>query len=258
MMDDPYAVIAPHYDRAVGADGDDLALYEALARRQGGPVLDVGAGTGRVAVPLAAAGFEVVALDPSPAMVEFGRRRALAAGATVTWMTGRIEDARLDRRFPLVICALDTFLHLTSGEAQAAALRTIAAVLAPEGLAVLDLPTLAAWSDWQPGVRPVELLWSETDAATGAITNHYTTFRADPAAQLRHVTHIFERIDADGRVTRRQVAYPLRFVGRYELVYLLERAGLRARALYGDYELGPLRAESERFVVFVEHAGEGA
>jgi SAM-dependent methyltransferase len=248
-MDDPYAVIAPFYDRAIEHSTADLALYEALARRQGGPVLEVGAGTGRIAVPLAAAGFDVVALEPSAAMVAQGRKRAAERGVQVTWRLGRIEEARVDRRFALVICALDTFLHLTDAEQQRAALRAVRRRLADDGLAVFDLPTLAAWPDWQPGVRPLDLIWSEQERERGIIINHFSTFQAVPAEQMRSVTHIFEQIERDGGVRRWQASYDLRFVGRFEFEMLLEQSGLHVHGMHGDYELGPMSGDSDRMIV---------
>ena len=172
------------------------------------------------------------------------------------WLPLAIEDARLDERFALVICALDSFLHLTTGEAQRTALRRIRDLLLPGGVLALDLPTLSAWSDWQPGVRPLELLWSERDAATGITTSHFSTFHAEPAAQTRRVTHIFEESDADGAVRRWTAAYDLRFIGRFELELLVAATGLRLAGLYGDYQLGPLTDTSERMVALIERDGE--
>jgi SAM-dependent methyltransferase len=254
-MDDPYAAIVPFYDRATEGANADLALYEALARRQAGPILEVGAGTGRIAVPLAAAGFDVVALDRSAAMIEHGRRRAASAGIEVEWRVGSIERLRLAPRFALVICALDTFLHLTDSEQQRAALRAIRRCLRADGLAVFDLPTLGSWSDWQPGVRPLDLLWSDRDGVTGVVTNHFSTFRADPSQQCRSVTHIFEQITSDGAVRRWQASYALRFVGRFEFAMLLERSGLRLCSIHGDYELGPMDEDSGRMIVLADRRG---
>ena len=255
-VQDPYAAIARFYDRAVGEGGDDVALCEALAGRYGDPVLEIGAGTGRIAVPLALAGHSVVALDPSPAMLAIGRERAAAAGARVCWHEGRIETLELPQRFGLILCAADSFLHLGSREAQEAALRVARRLLRAGGCFALDLPTLASWSDWQPGVRPLELLWSER--ADGVTTSHYSSFQADPARQVRRMTHIFEESGADGSVRRWISSFDLRFVGRFELELLLERAGLQLHSLYGDYALGPLHAESERMIALAGAAEEEA
>ena len=257
-VDDPYQAIARFYDRAVGTDGDDLALYEALAGRFGGPVLEIGAGTGRIAVPLARAGVETVAVDASAAMVARGRERAAAAGVEVCWLTGRFEEMTLDRRFGVIFCALDGFLHLTTADAQQHALTLACRALREGGCLALDLPTLASWRDWEPGVRPVELLWSDRCPQTGLTTSHYSTFEAIPSEQVRRITHIFEEIAPDGAVRRWMSSYDLRFVGRFELALLLKRAGLRVTGEYGDYELGALGPESERMIVLAEPAGGGA
>jgi len=249
-VQDPYAAIARFYDRAVAQD-EDIPLYEALAGRFGDPVLEIGAGTGRVAVPLAVAGHAVVALDPSPAMIAVGKARVREAGADLCWVEGSIETCPLEGPFGLIFCAIDGFLHLTTAAAQRDALRQIRRLLRPDGCLVLDLPTLAAWSDWQPGVRPLELLWNERDGR-GVTTAHFTTFRAEPSTQRRHVTHIFEEIQPDG-VSRRWLAdYDLRFIGRYELELLLRGAGLRVTGLHGDYELGPFLPDSERMIVLAQ------
>lgn len=246
-MHDPYAALAPIYDRLVQFD-DDVALYRSLADRQGGPVLDVGAGTGRIALSLARAGHQVVALDPSPAMIAVGRAASEAAGLHVSWRRGEAGHGRLGGPYPLIVWGLDGFLHLPSGEAQARALTALRRVLTPDGLLVLDLPSLASWWDWQPGVRPLELTWSGAEAA-GRVTLHYETFTCDPAEQTRTVTHIVESVAADGGVCKRVTAYTLRFAGRFELALLLTGARLMVRAEYGDYALGPPDAASERLIV---------
>jgi SAM-dependent methyltransferase len=254
-VQDPYDAIAPFYDRAVGEGGEDILLYEALARRHGGPVLEIGAGTGRVAVPLAAAGFEVIAVEPSAAMRERGAARAARAGVTLTWIPSPFDCAEETPACGLVLCALDSFLHFTSAESQLAALARARDCLVPGGVLALDLPTLASWSDWQPGVRSLELLWTERDPATGVTTAHFTSFQMDPSAQTRHVRHVFEESDANGSVRRWHAGYDLRFVGRFELELLLRAARLRPVGIHGDYELGPLTDTSERMIVLAGRAG---
>ncbi|MGH2585150.1 MAG: class I SAM-dependent methyltransferase, partial [Dehalococcoidia bacterium] len=169
------------------------------------------------------------------------------------WVKGSIEACPVDGAFGLIFCAIDSFLHLTTDAAQRDALRHIHRLLRPDGCLALDLPTLAAWSDWQPGVRPLELLWSEQDSR-GVTTAHFTTFRAEPATQTRHVTHIFEEIQPDGVSRRWPATYEMRFIGRYELELLLREAGLRVTGLHGDYELGPLLPDSERMIVLAGRA----
>ncbi|MGE0539902.1 MAG: class I SAM-dependent methyltransferase [Dehalococcoidia bacterium] len=249
-MDDPYASIARFYDRAVRQDAD-LPLYEALAHRYGDPILEVGAGTGRIAVPLARAGHTVVALEPSSEMLALGQARAEREGVSVRWVQQQIEQCILEPGFGMVFSAIDGFLHLATDKAHNDALKQIHRLLRPGGCLVLDLPTLTAWSDWQPGVRPLELYWSEVES-DGVRTNHLGTFRADPSTQTRHVVHIFEELHTDGAARRWVTEYDLRFIGRYEVELLLMQAGFQIISLHGDYDLNPLNAESERMLVLAE------
>lgn len=253
-MLDPYDTIAPFYDRTLAGFDDDLALYLMLAAQQAGAVLEIGAGTGRLAVPLAEAGHAVTALEPSAAMLRLGRAATEAATVPVEWVAGRIEDFAAERRYALVIAALDSFLHLTDTTAQLAALAAIRGVLTPGGLLALDLPTLAGWPDWQPGVRPLDLLWSERDPLSGRTTSQLNSFQMDPATQRRTVTEVFEQSETDGTLRRWLATYTLRFIGRFELQLLVEHAGLRLRSLHGDYELGPLSETSERMIALIERA----
>src|SRR5215207_4365133 len=87
------AALARLYDLDLVEDPGDLDLYLALATRTGGPILELGCGTGRIAVPLAAAGHDVTAVDIDPAMLERARRRAEQAGAAAR---SRIEFVEAD------------------------------------------------------------------------------------------------------------------------------------------------------------------
>jgi SAM-dependent methyltransferase len=246
-VQDAYAALAPIYDRLVDI-ADDVAFYRSLAQHHGGPLLEVGAGSGRVALPLARAGYEVVALDSSPSMVEAGRRVAAAEQLPITWLLGDVTARRLGGPYRLVLWALDGFLHLPSAEAQRKALSAIRRSLMPDGRLVLDLPSLAAWWDWQPGVRPLELTWTGEDAS-GTVTMHYETFQCDPSRQTRTVTHLIESVAPNGAVSKGVTSYTLRFVGRFEVALLLSAARLRVCAEYGDYDLNPPAPQSERLIV---------
>ncbi|TMF32347.1 MAG: class I SAM-dependent methyltransferase, partial [Chloroflexi bacterium] len=85
--------LARLYDVDLIEDPGDLDLYVALARRTGGPVLELGTGTGRLAVPLALTGFEVTAVDLDPAMLERAERFLAAVGPDVA---ARLEFVQAD------------------------------------------------------------------------------------------------------------------------------------------------------------------
>lgn len=254
-VSDAYEPLAPFYDRLTGDVDDDLPMYESFARRLEAPVLELGVGTGRVAVRLARRGFAVTGIDRSEAMLTVARGKARAAGVALTLVRADLRSYRLPRRFGLILCAADGFLHLADTGAQIDALRCAAAHLAPNGRIVLDLPSLGGdWGDWRAGLRPLELVWSETlpDATT---VQYFTTSTMDPAAQRRTVTHLLDTVDADGVVRRRVVRFHLRFIAPGELPLLAERAGLRLDAVYGGYDLEPFAGDCARMIAVLAGAG---
>jgi SAM-dependent methyltransferase len=245
----PYDRLARFYDWAAGEFDDDIFFYREMARRTDAPVLELGIGTGRVAVPLAEAGLEVHGLDSSTAMLEGARVRAERAGVSVRLSQADLCSYQFRERFGLICCALDSFLHLLTQERQIAALRLAREHLAPHGRIVLDLPTLTAgqWGAWEPGVRPLELV-RHGPGTDGGTYFHFQTFTADPATQLRTVTHLFDEAADDGTVRRTSVSYELRFIFPAELPLLASAAGLTLEAVYGGYELEPFVSGCERMI----------
>ncbi len=250
--DDPYDRLAPFYDAAIGDFDADLDMYEAFARRLDAPVLELGVGTGRVALALARRGLRVVGVDRSTAMLEIARERAVAGGVNgVKLHCQDFSVLTVSGDYGLVICALDTFLHAAHTAEQIAVLSAARERLAPGGLIAIDLPGPAGdWGDWDPGVRPLVLDWTqETD---GVRLTRYSSFRADLAQQRRLITDIYEQTGADGSVRRHIVEYALRFVFPAEMELLLAASGLALYARYGDYDLSAFDAASERMIVLAE------
>jgi SAM-dependent methyltransferase len=111
------------HDVECGRYTADLSLWRALALQAGGPVLDVGAGTGRVALDLARAGFEVTALDREPLLLAELERRAAAEGLDVEVVTADAADFALDGRFALIVVPMQTIQLLPERESFLAAAR---------------------------------------------------------------------------------------------------------------------------------------
>jgi SAM-dependent methyltransferase len=127
------------HDVECGAYEADLPVWEELAREHGGPILEIGAGTGRVALHLARRGYEVEALDYEPELIAAFLERARADGLSVA---ARVADARefqADRPFPLVICAMQLIQLLGGPGGRGLALECIAGALAPYGILALAI-----------------------------------------------------------------------------------------------------------------------
>jgi SAM-dependent methyltransferase len=126
------------HDVECGAYVEDLPLWRSLAASYGDPVLDVGAGTGRVALDLARAGYRVTALDRDPALIAELERRALGENSRIARVISQvIADAREfnlgERRFPLVIVPMQTIQLLGGPDGRAAFLRCARRHMTPGG-----------------------------------------------------------------------------------------------------------------------------
>jgi SAM-dependent methyltransferase len=125
------------HDLECGVYRRDLALWLGLAGERGGPVLDVGAGTGRVTLALARAGHEVVALDRDPDLLAELERRA--RGLPVTTVAADARDFELGSRFPLMLVPMQTVQLLGGPDGRAAFLARARRHLTPGGLLAIAI-----------------------------------------------------------------------------------------------------------------------
>src|SRR4030042_4719047 len=131
---DSYAPIARFYDLENAEVTEDLPCWVDLARRQGGPVLELGCGSGRVLLPLAREGFEVTGVDSSPAMLDLARRRLAlqpSIAGRIVLLQQDFSHIQLGKTFPLLLLPFNTFAHLTDPADVRAGLKTFFAHLRP-------------------------------------------------------------------------------------------------------------------------------
>lgn len=246
------------YDHEYRRRRADVTFYRELAqRRLGGPgrILELGAGSGRVTIPLARDGHQVVAIDQSPAMLAALRARTAklpaAVGSRITVLPGELCTFTAPGKFALVIAAFNVLEHLyTRGELDAC-LRRVASHLAPGGAFAFDvqLPDLA-WLGRDPNRR-----WAKTrftDPSTGRATYYSTNHDYDPVNQIALIRIYYDPVD--GRGPSRIVKLTQRKYFPAELEALIAHAGLRIAARYGDFFWGPLDGSAESQVVVCERA----
>jgi SAM-dependent methyltransferase len=242
MSDEYEGLLARNYDALYGVMRDpsgDAAFYRALAQETGGPVLELGCGTGRVLLPIAALGIACVGVDASPAMLAV--LRAKNPPANLELVEARMETFDLGRRFRLVTSPFRAFLHLLDVEAQLATLANIRRHLAPGGAFAFDIfdPKLA-WLTAPAGVERLDA----TFRRDGVEIHRFAKTGTDLATQIMEVTFRFEPAEAAGNTTVR-----LRWFYRYEIEHLLARAGFTDVAFYGGYDKRPWRPEGETVII---------
>jgi SAM-dependent methyltransferase len=254
--------LARLYDLDVAEEDGDLGLYLALAARTRGPILELMAGSGRVAVPLAATGRRVVAVDLDPAMLARARAAAEATGGRPA---RRLELVDADvhgyrhpdaGRFGLAIVALGSLLLLPGRAAQRAAFTTLAGHLAPGGVAAVDVPLLDA-DDLSRYDGRLTLDWVR-HGPDGSVVTKTSSARHDATTRTVALVSIFEE-GLPGREVARTVRIDrLHLLDAVDLEEMAQDVGLRVEILAGDADLTPLAPGADRAIVVAVRDGDAS
>jgi SAM-dependent methyltransferase len=218
-----YDSIAELYDPWSRSVTEDVGFYveEAVARAGAGAVVELGVGTGRIAVPTAAQGIRVIGVDSSSGMLEVCRQRAELAGASelIDLRLGDITAPPVEERIGLVTCPFRSFLHLLDDDARLRALRASRELLVPGGRLVFDV--------FAPGVDDIA-------------DTHGRWLEREPG--------IFERADWDSRARTLTLSvrgdsgattFTLAWLSPDEWRALLEQAGFQVLGCFGWFDRRP-------------------
>jgi ubiquinone/menaquinone biosynthesis C-methylase UbiE len=244
-----YDPFARYYDADFHDYQDDVPFLREMARRTGGPILELMCGTGRVLLPLAREGYQITGVDISPAMLEIARAHLAAAGLAegVDLIEGDVRSIELPAKgYALAFVAVNSFMHLEEVRDQLAALTVVRRALTRRGLLVLDLfnPDLTEIAREDSRI----VLDREYDL-DGRHVQKFIAIDSDAAAQISRVTYLYDETDADGRLSRRTMRFAMRWFYRFEIEHLLARAGFSTRAIYGSYDLDEYATGSPRLIV---------
>ena len=227
-----YDEIASLYDPWSRSVTEDVRFYVEQALASGGPVVELAVGTGRIAIPIAQAGIDVVGVDSSPGMLSVARAAAEDAGVEerLDLRVGDLREPPVAERVPLVICPFRSLLHMETEHEKLRALRAAHDLLEPGGHFVFDV--------FAPSREDIE----ETDGRW-----------------LEREPGIFERADWDegSRTLRLSVrstdgpatSFGLHWLSITEWLRLLDEAALDAEAVYGWFDRRPHDGEED--MVFV-------
>lgn len=225
--------VAARYDETIGEWGDPRVVestVEFLAElSSGGAALELGIGTGRIALPLTARGVRVAGIDLSEAMVT--RLRAKPGGDDITVVIGDFATTRVEGAFSLAYVVFNTIMNLRTQQAQVACFENVARHLQSGGCFVLEI-MLPELQRLPPGERflpfdvsPEHLGFDEYDTVQQRLTSH----------------HYYT---AEGAYS----TFPGRYVWPAELDLMARLAGMRLRERWGDWTRSPFTAESTKHI----------
>jgi SAM-dependent methyltransferase len=236
-----------HFGERVAAryDASEAAMFEAdvvepavdfLAGLAGdGAALELGVGTGRIALPLSRRGVRVHGVDLSTAMVE--RLRAKPGGEDIAVTIGDFATTRVEGSFSLAYLVFNTIKNLTTQDEQVACFENVAAHLEPGGCFVVET-NVPALQRLPPGesvrafeVGPTKVGFDEYDVATQRLVSHHYSF-------------------VDGRLDLHSV--PFRYVWPAELDLMARLAGMTLRERWGGWKREPFTSESTKHVSVCE------
>ena len=255
---DQYGRFASMYDPDYGHRCEDLPFYLELARQTGGPILEIGAGTGRITLPLLKAGFSVLALDSCREMLDgLDEKLATQSGdirSRARTVHADMRDMDLGETFPLVILPFRTFQHILERRDQLVALRRCRDHLAESPDSRLALS--AFHPQMRELVRSPEIVTSNlsrTNPATGNLIKRSHHVEQDFANQISRITFIYEERHPGGRIDRDQREMFFRYMWRSEGKRLLRAGGLRVLNVFGEYDRSPHEFDSYDMIFLCAH-----
>ena len=233
---EPYEQLGPLYDRWCAGVDHDIAFYVLICEDAAGPIIELGAGSGRIAVELARHGHRVIALDAAPAMLAQAERRAQRLG-----VADRLETVVGDLRDPPALPASDrvlapfrTFMHLSGDAERRSALTAAASLLADGGQFVFDV--------FEPSPADIRATHDRWIARSEGISEH-------PLWDAEE-----RRLELDVRLPGRVVSMTLEWRSAAEWQDLCTEAGLTVSSAQSGFEGVPLTDQKGDHVFICERA----
>jgi SAM-dependent methyltransferase len=236
------------YDLLFNSYDADLDFYMGAAKQAGGPVLDVGCGTGRVLLPCLAGGIDADGVDNSGEMLDRLRLNAQARGLQARVVLADMRSFRMPRRYAFVMIPFNAFAHNLTGDDQIATLRCCHDHLLPGGRLVFDTFSATQVMLAEPIAAPV-LELEIPHPETGSAVRLYDGRRLDAATQTQHSEIEIQEMDATDQVGHsHRFSTLVRWTYPSEMDLLLRLAGFARWEITGGLD-GREVADHEGLIV---------
>lgn len=232
------------YDLEVESYDEDRPLIEQWARLLGEPLLDLACGTGRMALRMAAQGYQVTGVDIMPEMIAQARQKATERAASVEWVVADARAFHLQKQFPFIFMLCNAWQFFLTREDQEAMLACVREHLQPEGCFLFGTRNPSLRNLLQ--VRhPVPQKYTASDGKQlVAVEEQYY----DPMTQIQHYTRHLTFLYPGGQKEEKVLRTALRYVFPQEMEALLYYNGFQIRSCYGNWQQEPLTATSPAMI----------
>jgi SAM-dependent methyltransferase len=251
---------AEYYDLIHRGLPGEAEFYVGQAVRKQARTLELGCGTGRIAIPITLSGVDVVGVDNSLPMLQRCRDNEAAVGhgeGRLDLICGDMAEIKLGCRFEMILMAYRTFMHLLTPERQRQCLANVRDHLTDTGLFIMNVwaarpsniaPLLGDCSE------PIEVDRFPLDDPNETVV-HYYAAEYDEFNQILQEENILDTVNASGEVlvsdslpmTRRWLTYP-------EMANLLQGCGFAVEAVFGDFACNPISAASIEMIWVLRRA----
>jgi len=251
---------AEYYDLIHDGLAGDVEFYVGQAVEADGDALELGVGTGRIAIPMVMAGVNLTGLDSSPGMLEACRKKKETVGevrGAFELIQADMTDFDLGRRFAFIAMPYRTFMHLLTPGDQRQCLRAVRRHLAPEGRFVLNTwtPRVEAIASVIGGPLAEKLKLADRLRVPGTEVSveHYHASSCDDFRQTITELHVIREVDDSGRIFReRRLPLVRAWTTPREMDNLVQLCGFQVAGLYGDFDGGPFTEESKEMIWVLE------
>jgi SAM-dependent methyltransferase len=256
-----YDLTAKYYDAAYAAKKDliDLPFYVGLAKKLGGPVLEIACGSGRVLLPIAREGVEIHGVDNSAPMLQVLEARVEneppEVRGRIQFHCGDMRDFRLGAKYPLVIMPFRPLQHMYTVKDQVCALKTAAFHLNDAGVFAFDVfyPKFEMISAGI-GEEVLELEWPADSSGKRIVRRYFRKDSVDKIRQVFRFTFIFRTYEDANLVQEETEELSLSYYTYPHLRGLFLLAGLRVAQEYGSFAKTPLDNDAQEMIFLLQRA----